>query len=277
MTQQMSDTTIVPRSHISSRLIGLLLMLVLPAFAGPGLVGASEDAAPTAAAILDGFVEATGGEAAYAKLNNRVGKVKIDLAAQGIAFTMTVYHARPDKMYSVAESEAIGKIESGSDGDVVWESNLMTGSQIKEGEERAFILRSSALDSVVRWRDHFKEVEYAGLETIAEKPCHKIVLTPEEGKPETRYYDQETHLLVKTEFTLVLPMGPIPMEIYASDYRSVDGILMPYHARIITMGMERTATTESIEHNVELPADIFDLPEEIQALVAKEAIPSAVE
>ncbi|MCP4659170.1 MAG: hypothetical protein GY856_27485, partial [bacterium] len=230
--------------------------------------------APKAEEILDGYVEATGGEAAYAKLTNRVGKATIELAAQGITFSTTIYHARPNKLYSVAEAEAFGKIESGTDGDVVWEINLMTGPQIKEGEERAFLLRSSALDSVVNWREYFKEVEYAGQETIDERPCHKIVLTPEEGKPETRYYDQESHLLVKIEMTLQLPMGPIPMEVYSSDYRAVDGILMAHRARVLTMGMERIVTTESIEHNVELPADLFDLPGEIQALLAEEESPA---
>lgn len=274
MIHLMSDAKIVHRSHHPCRLIGLLLVLVLVGFAGPGVVRASEDAAPKAEEILDQFVEATGGEAAYAKLTNRVGKATIELAAQGITIPTTVYHARPNKMYSVAEAEAFGKLESGTDGDIVWENNLMTGPQIKEGEERAFILRSSALDSPVRWREDYKEVAYAGQESIDERPCHKIVLTPEEGKPETRYYDQESHLVVKIEMTLELPMGPIPMEIYSSDYRAVDGILMAHQARVVTMGMERIVTTQSIEHNVELPADLFDLPGEIQTLLAAEASPA---
>jgi hypothetical protein len=35
-------------------------------------------------------------------------------------------------------------------------------------------------------------------------------------------------------------------------------------------GQERKMTIRSIEHNVELPADLFELPEEIRALVNKE-------
>ena len=32
------------------------------------------------------------------------------------------------------------------------------------------------------------------------------------------------------------------------------------------LGQERTFTTSSIEHNIEMPAGLFDLPEDIKAL-----------
>jgi hypothetical protein len=37
------------------------------------------------------------------------------------------------------------------------------------------------------------------------------------------------------------------------------------------MGQERKMTIGSVKHNIELPADVFGLPAEIQALVDKPA------
>ena len=69
--------------------------------------------------------------------------------------------------------------------------------------------------------------------------------------------------------TLKLPAGPIPIVALPTNYKRVDGILLPYTTRVLVMGTERLVTTESIKHNVELPKDCFELPEEIQALVDK--------
>jgi hypothetical protein len=71
--------------------------------------------------------------------------------------------------------------------------------------------------------------------------------------------------------TVETPMGNVPMESYASDYRKVDGILMAFRGDIDVIGQKRTMTTTSIEQNVELPADLFALPEAIKGLLNKPA------
>ena len=248
----------------------MLLTLVLVCFAAPGVLLASEDERPSAEAILDKYVEVTGGKAAYAKLNNRLTKATFEMVGQGLKFSMTIYAARPNKMYTLMESEAFGKIEKGTDGELAWEINVMTGPQIKEGEERALLLRGAAFDAVPGWRKLYKKVESFGIEDINGNPCYKIVLTPKEGEPETRYYDKASNLLVKTGMNLKLPMGTIPMENYPSNYKRVDGILLPHQARVVVMGQERVMTVQSIEHNVKLPEDRFKPPAEIRALVDKE-------
>ena len=247
----------------------ILPALVLVCLLGPSALHAQDDKLPKAEVILDKYVEVTGGKAAYGKLTNRVTKATFEMVGQGLKFSMTIYGARPDKMYAVMESEAFGKIEKGTDGKVAWEINVMTGPQIKEGEERALALRGATFDAVPDWRTLYKKAECVGVETVADKPCYKIVLTPKEGQPETRYYGKESNLLVKIELTLMLPTGTIPFESYASDYKRVDGILIPHKTRVMVMGLERIMTIESVKHNVKMPKDRFKLPEDIQTLVDK--------
>ena len=130
------------------------------------------------------------------------------------------------------------------------------------------MLRSAYLDGSVQWRKLFKKAECVAVETIDGKSCYKVVLTPDEGTPETRFYDQESHLLAKTVLTLKTPMGAIPIEVYLSDYKAVDGILLPHKAKQVLMGMQEIFfVSESITHNVDLPKDRFDLPAEIQGIV----------
>ena len=70
---------------------------------------------------------------------------------------------------------------------------------------------------------------------------------------------------------LELPMGTVPMEVYSSDYREVDGIRIAHQGRVVVLGQERLVTTESIEHNVELAADRFTPPADVQTLLERRA------
>ena len=237
------------------------------------LLGLSNDAlsAPPAKAedILDKFVTVSGGKAAYAKLENRVTKMKLESVGSGLKMNITVYAARPRRNYTLIEADALGQMEKGTDGEIVWENNMMTGPVIKEGQERVLNLRGNTFDGMVNWRKLYKKVECVGVESVEGKPAYKIEMTPYEGPAEVRYYAKDTGLLAKIELTLSLPMGIIPVEVFASDYRQVDGFLFVHKLRRVSMGQEVLIVTESIEHNVDMPKDRFKLPQEIQSLVDK--------
>jgi hypothetical protein len=226
--------------------LGALTGLALLALAGAVGTGAAstEIALPAADVVLDGYIEATGGKAAYGKVTNRVTKATLDLAAQGIKLDLTIYSARPNKNYTLIESDATGKMEKGTDGTTVWETSAMMGAQIKEGQEKTDFLREAMFDRMIMWRDVYKEAECVGVETVSDKPTYKVVLTPEDGNPQTCYFDQASKLLVKVDVTVETPMGAIPLETFLEDYREVGGVLLAHRTKIVT-----------------------DLPEEIRALM----------
>lgn len=247
-----------------------VLALMFGGLAGPGFLRAAEDTLPKAEVILDKYVEATGGKSAYAKLRNRVTKGSLEFLPMGIKGPTILYQARPNKFYFLFESEGFGKLETGVAGELVWENQPMMGLQIKEGQERAATLRTAVFDNAVQWRKLFKKAECVGIETIDDRPCYRIIMTPNEGEPEAQYYDKESNLLVKTEMKLETAMGTIPVETIISDYKRVDGILIAHQARQRIAGMEMLFVKETIAHNVEIPAEKFKLPDEVQALLDKE-------
>jgi len=246
----------------------------LPAILIVSLLGtawswAGDDPLPKAETILDRYVDATGGKSAYAKLHNRVKKGTIEFVTAGIKAPMTVYEAEPSKQRIVMETQALGKIEEGTDGEVAWEMSMMTGPRVKEGEERDLTLRGAAFDSTVNWRKLYKKAECVGVEMFKGKPCYKVVLTPPTGEPETHLYEKESGLLVRMEATVQNPMGTIPLQVHVSDYKKVDGVLVPHAFGQVFAGQEQTVKINSVEHNVEIPTDRFELPAEVKSLVDK--------
>ena len=248
------------------RNIAVQVAVLVIAVAGP-MPG--QEALPVAEQILDWYVDATGGRAAYDKVDNRVVRSTIEIAKAGVKLSVTAYQAKPDKAYSLVESQMTGKIENGTDGEVVWEMSAMAGPQIKEGKEKALFLHLNTFDRLAYWRKSFKKVEASGLESVNGRSCYKVVGTPHEAPPQTLFFDQETHLLSKLTMTMEIPAGSVPMESYLDEYKAVDAILIPHKVTIKVLSQERIGTVESVEQNVQLPPGRFDLPSEIKALAKK--------
>jgi hypothetical protein len=188
-------------------------------------------------------------------------------------FEMTVYSAKPNLNYLVMESEAIGKVEQGTDGEVAWELSVMTGPRIIEGQERLDLLREAQFDKYLDWKKFYQSAECVGVENISDKMSYKVVLTPKDGKSQTIYIDQDSHFIVRQDMTMESPMGSLPVSTYLSDYRDVEGIKQPHTITVAVAGQERVMTVQSIEQNVDLPKDRFALPDEIKALMKKDQKP----
>ena len=250
-----------------ARSVSLAAMLALIAVVAATPSAIAEESLPPAEKVLDKFVKASGGQAAFDKFENRVVKGSFSMPAMGISAPLTVYSAKPNKSYTLIESEALGKIEQGTDGEVVWEISTMAGPAIKEGDERAELLKMSTFDRVINWRDNFQNVETIGTDEVDGQPCFKVKQTPTIGNDEIYCYDAVTYLPVKIEMTMMTQMGEIPMVMLPTDYRKVDGVQIAFKATIQVMQQERIITTESIDHNVDLSADRFALPAQIAAMV----------
>jgi len=231
-----------------------------------------------AVAILDHYVEVTGGATAYAGIQNRVTEVRVTHVGMDFEDRVVTYEARPDRMRSFSTSEELGTTESGIDGGLVWFVSENTGPVIEQGEAREAAIAAAAFDRSARWREHFTDAAYVGDETIGGTSCQRVVLTPRVGRPETRYYDKASGLLVKIAKTRLTSVGmrpTIPVELLIDDYRPVGGLLVAHKVtEIVDMCGTRHETvyvTERIEQNVPLPAHHFDPPDEVIRFARRQA------
>lgn len=246
------------------------ILLSLLAFADAPARDASvppEDATPTAEKILDRFVEALGGVKAFDKLRSTVTAATLAIPAAGVAIDVTIYAARPNLFYSIAESPMIGKIERGTDGAIFWEKSTMQGPRVLEGEELADAMRDAKFEGLSYWRSIYDSVAVAGLDTVDGSPGYKVVLKPKGGKPRTYVFDVISGLLVKTIHVAATQMGEIPVVGYVSDYRKTGDILQSYATTMKIMGQDRIITIANVEQNAAIPDSVFALPADIKELL----------
>ena len=221
---------------------------------------------PKAESILDAFVEKSGGRAVFDKIANRRTTSTMTLSVLPAPAEVTTIVTKAGPYRCVVNSQAFGKIEFGSDGRSVWEINPMTGPQIKEGLEKKRFQFLYSLDLPMRWREVFKKVECAGLETVEERPAFKVTAVSLDDYLVTYYFDQASGLLVKIEYPMETTIGQSLQEIILRDYRSVGGTLFPYLQIRQELGREMTLTFKSVEYNVQVPEGTFALPEAIRKI-----------
>jgi len=243
--------------------------LMFAAGTGVALAQAPAAALPTGDAVLAKYVEATGGAAAYDAITNRVVHARMEIMGAGVVLGLTVYNASPASLYTIVESEATGRIETGVSDGVVWENSSLRGAIVKDGIERDDALRDAIFDRIAHWKAHLKNAECVGMTEVNGKPAYRVVATPNTGSPQTLYFDKDSGLLVRTETTVNSAAGAVAVVAEPGDFRKVDGIMVAFTSRMKVMGQERVVTIEKVEHNVALPADRFALPPEIKALIKK--------
>jgi zinc protease len=225
--------------------------------------------ASSAEAILDRYVAATGGLAAYDKANNSLSKATLSIPAVGITIDVTVYSARPNKLRSIAQSPMIGTIDRGTDGTTFWEKSTMQGARVLEGEELAEALREAKFEGLVYWRGQYDSVAVAGVDTVDSALCDKIVMKAKGGKARTLFFDRTSGLLVKTENVVPSQMGDITVEAHVGDYRKIGDLLGAFKTTMKVMGQERVMTVTSVEYNAAIPDSIFAVPADVQELLKK--------
>ncbi len=238
-------------------------------------------APPTAEEVLARYIEASGGEEAFKRVNTVIMRGSMEIKAQNIKADVLIYRADGGKGYSVIDIPGMGKQEEGSDGDVVWEKTAL-GPRIKTGVEKFLVTcAGEAMSEYARvaiGKDGcYNKVEFAGADTVKGKPVWKLKLTPKMGKLEEQFFDQASGLLVQQKMTMPSPLGEIPITLVLEDYKPIDGLQTPLKASTVLGPVEMAMSFTSIEFNAKIPEQIFAVPPEIAALAAadKKKAPAA--
>jgi outer membrane lipoprotein-sorting protein len=235
-----------------------LLLLALPAQA--------QDL-PKAEDLMNDYIAKTGGEKVYKDVKSRISKGTISLAGQ--KGDLEAYQKEPNLMYMAFDLPGLGKFETGTNGKVVWEKNPITGAKLQTGNEKAKMLRSAAFDSDYNWKKYFKTVETEKEEAVDGKPAYKVKLTSPDGEVLYRFFDKKSGLIVKMISKVDSQFGEVETESFISDYRKVGGMQVAFKAVQKVAGQEVVIQLNTIEHNVNVPEDRFELPNDVKQLLKK--------
>jgi len=153
--------------------------------------------APTVDQIIEKSIAAAGGREAMKKMTSLAGSGTFELTSMGATGTTEVWAKAPDKRLSVTTVEGYGEVKQGYDGKVAWKSDPQGGLANMEGDELFNMRREAQFNGELRWKELYSNAEVIGKNKVGDRDCWVLKLTPNEGKPMTRYYDAETFQLMK--------------------------------------------------------------------------------
>lgn len=230
---------------------------------------AKTQALPKAEAILDRYVQVTGGKGAYEKQKNQILTGTIEFPAMGLKGKVTRYTAVPDREYSIIELDAIGNIESGIYLGAAWEKSVLLGPRIKNPDERDQSIREARFNAPVEWRKIYPKAATVGMQTIDDDECYEVLLTPPAGKPVHQFYSKKSGLLVRTTMVAASQMGEVDVEVNVSDYKNFGGVLVPTQSRQRAGNQELKITVNDVRVNEGIPDSHFEPPPDVSAMIRK--------
>jgi outer membrane lipoprotein-sorting protein len=186
-----------------------------------------------------------------------MGKV----AADGKDVTMTIWAKRPNLMrreYSIDGQSMVNAF----DGTTLWMSAGTAPAQAMPGPQAAYAKQESEFDSVfVDYKEKGHAMEFLGKEKVNGKEAYRLKVQKKGGPPQDYYLDAGTGLEMKISTNVDQGGSPAVIVTEMSDYRDVDGRLVPFSTRQLVNGkVMASIALDKVEFNVPVDESVFRMP-----------------
>jgi hypothetical protein len=223
--------------------------------------GAAAIRLPSAKRILERYLEATGGRAAWESLHSRVSTGTVDIPGMHMAGTAELYEKAPDRALVKMVVSGATFLE-GFDGTNAWSSDPKDGLQEQTGAQLAETRRESDFRYPLDFRKLYRSVSAASAGKIGDRPVYVIDVTPPEGgEPDRAFFDAQTGFLIRIILQHHDNDGSVePFEEDYRDYRPVDGVKIPFMIHQTGSQVDFTIQLNEVRQNVEVDDARFSRP-----------------
>ena len=252
-------------SHFAAASV-LLAFCVAPAFPqaapAPKAAAAKEEALPSADELAAKCAKASGGKEAWAKLSTQVLTGTMELTSFGMTGKIEFTAKAPNKMLHVVtlgDGQFVQK--QGFDGRVAWKSDTQNGLKKLEGAELEQAKMEAIFDSDVRLKEVFPDMKVTGRAKVGDRDTYTVLAHEPGGKTDTFYFDAQTGQRIAIDSEGPDESGKMAKaSIFIEDFRTVDGIQIPFRIRIESAAVNLVIKLQEVHHNVPIEDSIFAMP-----------------
>lgn len=212
-------------------------------------------------------IDAQGGAAAFKAIQSQKASGKV--LTQGMEMPISLLTARPNLMR--VEVSVMGmNIVQAFDGTNGWSINPMTGSQdpqpMGEFETKNARLQADMDGPLQNWESRGWVGEYLGEEDVEGTAAHRLRIDTRQDIVIDMWLDAESFLPLKQNSKVKFEQQEIESQMYFSDYRTVNGLVIPYALETrqgdqVMMNM----VFDTIEFGVAVDAAVFAMPAKASA------------
>lgn len=202
-------------------------------------------------------INALGGEVNWKKLTSRETKFEIDFENQGVKGYGTEIENSSNMSATETTVTALGKtigtvfeyFDGTSGGEVVSfaPAEIYTGQKLEDAKYE------SDFYGLLNWKNGLKSAEITGTAKVGDEDVYVVKFTPEKASEYTYHISQKTFLPLKKLSATVSSTSSQKQPITAifSDYRAVDGVMIPFKTVSANPSMGEVVTyLKQVKHNV---------------------------
>jgi len=193
--------------------------------------------------------------------NKKTIKITAKMSMMGMEMPMEIWMKNPNKIKSVMNMSGQEIIQA-YDGEKGYSVNPMTGSTqpVEMGpEEIKQLLRNNNFENMLDKYLKNGQLEIAGEEAVNGKQTIKVKATIEPGTISYLFIDKASWLLVKQTMNVTQGGMPATIETYPSDYKEINGMIMPMKTTTSVSGMEMVINFTNVEVDIPMEDSIFKL------------------
>ena len=236
------------------------LPITPPTPPGAAITRPTSEQLPTVEQILGKYVAAIGGRPAFTKLKNRVWK-GTQITSDGTSIPLEIYQAAPNKYLTVLMTPRMGTFMTGFDSSTAWIANprgarTLSGSQLEQAKRAADFFGDLHLQEL------YPQMTVIGKEKIGEHEVYVIASPVSDKRVEKLYFDTQTGLLLRILALNETMIAWLPEQTDFEDYRTVDGIKLPFMMRLSSVDARSSWTRKftEVSHNVTIDESKFKMP-----------------
>jgi hypothetical protein len=215
---------------------------------------------PTAEQILDKYIQALGGAARLASLTSYTEKGTSHLFGEAAEDPAEIYAKAPNHLATIVHQRG-GDLARTFDGMDAWVMLPLTVTS--EYQLHAGALEGAKVDAQLAFPGGLKQLFKnwrVGYPTTLDGRDVSVIQGSGPGLLATFYFDKQTGLLTRMIRTATTVLGRVPTQIDYSDYRPVNGVMMPYKWTFGWVSGREEYVISEIKPNVPVDEKIFARP-----------------
>jgi outer membrane lipoprotein-sorting protein len=187
------------------------------------------------------------------------------IVQQQFEIPFITYNKRPMNFRLEAEFQGM-KIISGFDGKTGWSINPMMGSSdpqpMTEEQIDQMKIQSDYDGMFYDYANKGYKIEFTGKDKFDDIDVYLLKLTRPNGDIITTYMDAENYVILKSTAKMQVQGVDTETEMIFSNYKSVDGILIPFSMETKMNGQTvMQMVSDEIIYNVDIPDSMFEIPQ----------------
>lgn len=217
--------------------------------------------------LMAKVIAAYGGEENLRKHKSSVTTVAVNMESQGIQGTGSISARAPNLAGSDITLTALGKkvarMISFFDGSNGGEVMSFGPPETYSGKRLDDIRNGADFYDILNWKTNYKTITVKRLAKVGDEDAYVVEKRPEKGTAVTDYISTKSFLLLKRDSLIVVETAgiEIPQTQTFSDYRKVDGVMIPFTSTSSNVANGDTIMrVVEVKFNVDIPDSVFKKP-----------------